>query len=168
MPRKTSPIPTKETIRKRKVSARTLAVDMGLSVKVFDPKKHPKEARMMAMLGATREEMADYWDVSVNTVMHWIQKQPEFRKEYMAGRTGADMKVAASLFKRATGWKHRATKIMQHQGEVIEKDYIERYPADTQAAIFWLTNRKKDQWRQKAEIAGDPKNPITFVLNTGG
>ena len=31
-------------------------------------------------------------------------------------------------------------------------DYIERYPPDTTAAIFWLKNRQRATWRDKQDV----------------
>src|SRR3546814_6922806 len=36
-------------------------------------------------------------------------------------------------------------------GSVIHERYVEHYPPDTTAAIFWLKNRRKEQWRDKHE-----------------
>jgi hypothetical protein len=33
-------------------------------------------------------------------------------------------------------------------------------PPDVTAAIFWLKNRRKEDWKDKHEIGGDPNTPI--------
>ena len=50
---------------------------------------------------------------------------------------------------------------MDHQVE-----YIERYPPDTAAAIFWLKNRQREQWREKSEqaITSDNKTELSGVV----
>jgi hypothetical protein len=40
-----------------------------------------------------------------------------------------------------------------NEGSHVEQvPYIERYPPDTTAAIFWLKNRRPKAWRDKHEM----------------
>ena len=36
-------------------------------------------------------------------------------------------------------------------------EYIEHYPPDTTAAIFWLKNRQPGKWRDKKEVENQVK-----------
>ena len=38
--------------------------------------------------------------------------------------------------------------------------YVEEAAPDTSAAIFWLKNRKPEEWRDKQEITGANGGPI--------
>ena len=69
------------------------------------------------------------------------------------GKEVSDKEVEVSLFKRACGYEHQSEEIFcSKTGEVTRVPTIKRYPPDTLAAIFWLKNRKPDQWREKQEV----------------
>lgn len=104
-------------------------------------------ARKHCLLGATDKELADLFRVSEATINAWKLEHPEFLESLNAGKAEADANVAERLYQRAMGYTHPAVKIFIYQGEPIVVPYTEHYPPDTTAAIFWLKNRKKDQWR---------------------
>ena len=116
-----------------------------------------KLCRAMALLGATDAEMADALNVAVSTFALWKTEHPKFSDALKQGKDEADARVAQSLYHRALGYSHPAVKIVTvprgaNQGSDIEQvEYIERYPPDTTAAIFWLKNRRKAQWRDKTD-----------------
>ena len=46
-----------------------------------------------------------------------------------------------------------AAKEVKSEGRITDsKEYIEHYPPDTTAAIFWLKNRQPEKWRDKKEV----------------
>ena len=72
-------------------------------------------------------------------------------------KESADEKVERSLYERACGYSHPAIKIFCNKdGDVTKEDYIEHYPPDTGAAIFWLCNRQPKNWKnvQKFDASG--------------
>ena len=116
-----------------------------------------KQARKLCLLGATDAELADFFEVSEVTINAWKNVHPAFLKSVKAGKARADAHVAQSLYHRAVGYEHDAVKIIAvarggNQGSDVEQvPYIERYPPDTTAAIFWLKNRRPQDWRDKQE-----------------
>ena len=67
----------------------------------------------------------------------------------------ADANVASRLYSRAIGYD-TGTKFATNEGRITDKvEYIEHYPPDTTAAIFWLKNRQPAKWRDKKEV-GEP------------
>ena len=127
------------------------------------PSKYKPEyadlARKFGLLGATNDELARMFEVATSTIDKWIAEIPEFSGALKEGREVADQTVADRLFKRATGYEHQAVKIMAYEGVSFEHEYIEKYPPDTTAAIFWLKNRRPDLWRDKTEteVSGNPE-----------
>ncbi len=119
------------------------------------PSKYKPEyadlARKFGLLGATNEDLGRMFEVDVTTIDRWIASKPEFCGALKEGREVADQHVAERLFKRATGYEHSAVKIMAYEGQSFEHEYVEKYPPDTTAAIFWLKNRRPDLWRDKTE-----------------
>ncbi len=122
------------------------------------------EAKKLAMLGATDEEMADFWGVSVPTLHGWRKQHRAFFKSTHEGKLIADAEVASSLYSRAIGHQHAAVKIFMPSGaeEPVYAPYTERYPPDTTAASLWLRNRQPTRWRDKTEVAAEVNvNDIT-------
>lgn len=116
------------------------------------------------LLGATDKDLAAAFGVHVDTIDEWKRKQPKFSESLKKGKAEADAVIAESLFHRAKGYSHKAVKIMQHEGEAFDHEYTEHYPPDTAACIFWLKNRRPDQFRNNPEVAVTLNNNIKLDL----
>lgn len=133
--------------------------------------EYAEQAYKLCLLGATDKELADFFQVTEQTVNNWKRAQPEFFESITRGKMMADAQVAESLFKRALGYSHQAEKIMVVAGTVAREEYTEHYPPDTPAASLWLRNRQPEKWRdrQQTELTGkDGENlfagiKVTFV-----
>jgi hypothetical protein len=108
-------------------------------------------ARKFCLLGATNEDLAGLFEVSLATVGNWLRRYPAFRKAVQDGRDVADADVAHSLHQQAKGFTHPDVKILAIAGEAQEVPYNRYFPPDRQAAIFWLRNRRRKQWREVIE-----------------
>lgn len=129
----------------------------------YDP-KFCKQVLKLSRLGATTQEIADFFEVHRDTVNEWANAHEEFATAMRSGKLEADAEVAHSLYRRAKGYSHKAIKIhFDKDGLVNTHDYIERYPPDTTACIFWLKNRQPDKWRDRQEVAVDSAKPIVFA-----
>lgn len=117
----------------------------------FEP-EFCQQAKLLCKLGATNDDMAEFFGVHVSTFHDWRKANPELDEAIKLGRIVADSKVADSLYKRARGYRHKAIKHFIHEGCVIAEEYIEHYPPDTAACIFWLKNRRPDLWQDKKEV----------------
>lgn len=109
------------------------------------------QVRKLALIGATDEQIADFFGIAVTTLHTWVERHPTFSEARKSGKADIDAQVEQSLFRRATGYSHPAVKIMQYEGNVIETPYIEHYPPDATSMIFWLKNRQPQRWRDKTE-----------------
>lgn len=111
------------------------------------------QARQLTDLGATDRELATFFEVAESTLNLWKLAYPEFSESLKLGKDAADKRVEQSLYHRARGYSHEAVKIlMTKDGDVYREEYVEHYPPDTTAAIFWLKNRKPAEWRDKQEV----------------
>lgn len=111
------------------------------------------QALKLCLLGATDAEMADFFGVSEQTVNTWKKKYPEFLESLKKGKSIADANVASKLYNRAIGYDVKATKFATNEGKITDKvEYVEHYPPDTTAAIFWLKNRQPEKWRDRKEV----------------
>jgi hypothetical protein len=123
----------------------------------FKP-EHVEQAAKLAKLGATDREIADFFEVSEATIYRWKNDQPEFCEALKVGKEAADARVEQSLYRRALGYSHDAVKISTVEGQIVQTPYVEHYPPDTTAAIFWLKNRRSDEWRDVSRTEHTGKN----------
>lgn len=106
----------------------------------------------LCRLGATDQDIAEFFSVSTTTIDNWKRQHPEFLGAIRAGKIEADVQVANSLFKKATGYVVEVEKVVgQGDKRKVVKMNVAIEP-DTQACVFWLKNRRKDQWRDKQDI----------------
>lgn len=122
-----------------------------------------KQAYKLCLLGAIDTELADFFEVHVDTINEWKQVYPEFSVSIKRGKQQADSEVAHKLFKRATGYEHEDVDIKVIEGEIVLTELTKHYPPDTAAAIFWLKNRQKQKWMDKQLFGSDPDNPLPQV-----
>jgi len=120
-------------------------------------KEFIKQAEMLCRLGATDKELAEFFEVNLDTIYEWKNTQADFSDALKNGKSEADDLVEKSLFQRANGYSHQAVKIFNHEGQALEVPYTEHYPPDTTACIFWLKNRRREQWRDRQEHELTPK-----------
>lgn len=126
------------------------------------------QARKLCLLGATDADLAAFFEVDERTINRWKKDHPSFCQSLKDGKEQADARVAESLYRRALGYEHEAVKIVADakSGHEHIVPYVERYPPDTTAAIFWLKNRRPDVWRDKREHehSGPDGSPVRFTL----
>lgn len=115
---------------------------------------HPEQARRLALLGLTDEELAQFFGVHIDTIYEWDKVHPEFSDARARGKLPADGKVAERLYHRAIGYRHQVEKVFMPAGATapVVADYIESLPPDTQAATWWLKNRQPAKWKEKSEV----------------
>lgn len=117
----------------------------------------------LCLLGAIDKDIANFFDICEATLNNWKQQYPAFLESIKRGKEEANMKVAESLYKKATG-KHKAKEVTYEkivlkplddisiEEEVYKKKVVVKdIPADTAAAFIWLKNRQPDKWRDKIE-----------------
>ena len=114
--------------------------------------EYDEQAFKLCLLGSTDKELANFFNVSEQTINFWKQSQPSFLESLKSGKEKADAEVAKSLYKRATGYRINTEKIFQFQGEPVIVPTIEEIAPDTGAAMAWLKNRQPAKWRDKQDI----------------
>lgn len=113
-----------------------------------------KQAQKLAELGATDQEIADFFEVDVRTVYRWKHDHAEFCQSLKAGKDVADDRVERSLYQRAIGYEQDEVKIFMpaSAGAPVYAPFRAKVAPDVTAAIFWLKNRRSQQWRDKQEL----------------
>lgn len=125
--------------------------------------EYNEQAEKLCKLGATDQELADFFEVDVSTINNWKIDFPQFFESIKKGKILADSNVAERLYQRALGFEHDSEEIKVTDGEVVRVPIRKIYPPDPTAAIFWLKNRRPKEWRDKQEIEQSGGLTIKFV-----
>lgn len=116
--------------------------------------EYSEQVTKLCILGATDKDIADFFNVSEQTVNAWKEKHPEFLESLKQGKIEADLKVANSLYKKARGGYLISSQkaFVDRMGEEHVIEVQDEAQPDTTACIFWLKNRQPDKWREKQEV----------------
>jgi hypothetical protein len=120
-------------------------------------------ARHSCMLGATNDTLAERFAVCRRTIDNWIATIPDFSDAVRQGREVADEAMVSALFTRATGMEQKMTKVFCHRGQPVTADYTVHLPPDVRACIFWLRNRRPDQWRENRPLVEEEEHDPNWV-----
>lgn len=110
-----------------------------------------RQAEILAIKGFTDAEIAKLYNVNRRTVTNWKTKYPDFLMSLKKGKEIADSAVERSLFERATGYTHPEVHITNYKGTIIKTEVLKHCPPDPTSMIFWLKNRKPQEWRDKQD-----------------
>jgi hypothetical protein len=115
-----------------------------------------QQVERIAGLGLIDTEIAQILGISEQT-LNTYKKKPEFLEALKRGKLKVDEKVIESLYNRAIGYDNpNAVKIFMPAGakSPVYAKYTEHYPPDVTAQIFWLKNRRKQDWRDREDAMG--------------
>ena len=125
----------------------------------YNPEYHNDWAWSLAIKGATNDEIAEAFGISVRTFIRWMQKYESLKEAVDVGKNIADSKVEKSLYQRAVGYQVTDTEKtidMDKDGNpkpVRIKNITKHVAPDTMAIMYWLNNRKRAYWSQRQEVA---------------
>lgn len=124
--------------------------------------EYAKQAEKLCLLGATDQEIADFFEVNVRTVYRWKGQYPGFCQALKAGKDQADERVERSLYQQAIGYEQDEVKIFMPAGaeSPVYAEYRAKVAPNVTAAIFWLKNRRRNEWRDRIDHASDPTDPM--------
>ena len=116
-----------------------------------------------ARKGLTQEQIAKNIGISRSTLKEWIKRYPAISATLNArARDLADIEVENALRKRAIGYTYtevtRERVVDEETGEsmmVVTKEVTKEVIPDVTAQIYWLKNRRPQDWRDKREAAID-------------
>lgn len=116
--------------------------------------------------GLTNDQIAHNIGVSGRTFAEWVSRFSSLSSSLKKGKAPVDIEVENALLKRALGYEYEevTTEIEEvptgktdEDGKPIikQKKHIRKTTKmvlpDVTAQIFWLKNRKPDQWREKIQ-----------------
>lgn len=118
-----------------------------------------EEVYKLARFGLTNDEIADFYELNVNTVLHWLRTRPEFKKALQRGRLEDSLKAVASLHKQVQGYmvtETERTRTFDKNGvpHVSTKITNKHVQPNITATIYLLKTRHGDKWMDvfKSEI----------------
>lgn len=121
-----------------------------------------------AKSGLTEEQIAHNMGVSRSTLSKYKNELPDILNALKTGKEVADFEVENALYQRALG--SETIEVVEEYDEdgnlKGSKKTFKAVQGDTTAMIFWLKNRKPDEWRDKrfqevnAEVKGEIANPF--------
>ena len=103
--------------------------------------------------GLTDEQIAYNMGICRDTLIQWKKKYSDISDTLKKGKEVVDRQVENALLKRALGYKYtEVTKERIDGSLVVTKEVEKEVVPDTTAQIFWLKNRKPNEWRDKNNV----------------
>lgn len=115
--------------------------------------------------GLIDEQIAKNIGISRTTFYEWVKRFPNIADALKKGRAPVDIEVENALLNCALGFIKTVRKPFKvkkktrypdgkvEETEIIEyADEDEYIPPNTTAQIYWLKNRKPDDWRDKPVV----------------
>lgn len=115
--------------------------------------------------GLTDEQIASNMGIGYSTLQTWKSKYQDIQDTLKRGKVVVDIQVENALLKRALGYSYdevtreRVLDYDPSTGQVvgshmeITKTVKKEVQGDTTAQIFWLKNRRPEQWRDKRDVS---------------
>lgn len=99
--------------------------------------------------GLIDEQIAKNMGVAYSTFKEWKKRFPDLSDVLKRSKEVADREVENALFESAKGFVYEEEAVT-NTGEVVT---VKKYSKpNVTAIIFWLKNRKRNEWRDKQEI----------------
>jgi hypothetical protein len=129
--------------------------------------------------GLIEKQIAKNMGAAESTLRNWKNIFPEIAEALRKGKEVVDREVENALYKSALGFMQKVKKPVRIKEveydpkngrkiresekwvQVEEEVYI---PPQVTAQIFWLKNRKPDQWREKNDLTLTPSNGVLESL----
>ena len=106
----------------------------------------------MARNGLTQQQIADNLGISIDTLIENKKKYSEFNNALKKGKEVIDFEVENALLKRALGYEYEEET---YENGILTKKVKKHVAPDTTAQIFWLKNRKPNNWKDRVETDED-------------
>lgn len=105
-----------------------------------------------ARQGLTDEQIAKNMGIGLTTLKQWKKKYRPIWTALKKGKAPVDFEVENALLKRAIGFEYEETETIIEEIDGKQKKRVKKIKKvalpETSAIIFWLKNRKPEQWRK--------------------
>lgn len=116
----------------------------------------------LARKGLSDADIAKSIGVSRSTLMLWKKQNKAISDTLRDGKLHADMGVENALYQKACGYSYKEVKEVAYKdketGELLinKREVTTKHvPGDTTAQIFWLKNRRPEDWKERVTERGD-------------
>lgn len=126
--------------------------------------------------GLSNEQIAHNMGITFQTLYKWQDKYSEIREALKKGKEVVDREVENALLKRAMGYEYDEVTEEpvedKDTGEVqmrVTKRVTKQIAPDVTAQIFWLKNRKPNEFRDKRDVdlSGHVELPVVLRDDIG-
>lgn len=121
-----------------------------------------------ARMGLTDEQIAKNMGIKKSTFYDWLKKYPDISDSIKKGKAPIDFEVENALFKRAIGYEYEEIETTIEEIDGKQRKRIKKIKKvalpETSAMIFWLKNRKPEQWRKLNPVVEAKLNAETEKL----
>ena len=133
-------------IRGRKPQADDWLTDKGLTL-----------LQGWARQGLSNEQISNNIGIHASTFYRWQSMYSDIREAIKKGKAVVDFEVENALLKRALGYEKEKTRTyLKDDGTGQKTKHVEvtkeHVPPDPTAMIFWLKNRKPNEWNERHNI----------------
>jgi len=125
----------------------------------------------------SKAEIAKRMNINVNTLVKWQKKYAEIDEAINTTRELVDYQVENAILKAALGYKTKEIKVTigkkMVNGEMVEmlkETTVKEVPPNVKAAMFWLNNRKFEDWKLNRDkiVEVDPDDSqVTITIQRG-
>lgn len=138
---------------------------------VWKPEMEEQVYRL-ALLGATKAQIAEFYGISIKLVEDWICYNPEFDRAWRRGTAEADMNVVKALYRKAVGYTYKETtnytRLNAETGElmIVKQEIVEKHHSpDAFACLKWLALRQKQQWAEVSKTSVEVNHTGIIDIN---
>lgn len=120
------------------------------------------QIKVLARMGCTDAEIAEFFGITDRAFRKWKHLHPELVPALKMGQTEANDRVKRALYSKAVGYTHDTEEVYVIAGKPTKVAVKKHVPPSDTAAIFWLKNREREEWRDiaKVEHTGLDDGPI--------
>lgn len=105
--------------------------------------------------GLTDDQIAHNCGCSVRTLYEWKEKYPQISQALKRGKEVVDLEVENALLKSALGFTYDEVMTEQSDDGIKKRVTKKMVLPNVTAQIFWLKNRRPEQWREKQPPAAE-------------
>lgn len=120
---------------------------------------HLEEIRKAVESGATDQEIAKAFDISLSTIYEYKRKYPKFKKAFVRGRARVVFDIKAALLKKALGFEYEEEKRVGRKdkdGEnIILVEKYKRYSVPSETAAAMLLRNYDENWRDNDKASAE-------------
>lgn len=105
--------------------------------------------------GLTDEQIAHNCGITVKTLYEWKNRYGEICEALKKGKEVVDLEVENALLKSALGFTYDEVMTEESDDGIKKRVTKKMVLPNVTAQIFWLKNRRPEQWREKQPPAAE-------------